>query len=135
VQLKRNVSGLCDCGDPEAWDPEHFCSDHKGGYVEPKEIIAKIPKKVKDNAEAVFQKVCLELKKNCLIILTLETSATKLGISKDELKKSVIELINLILEFLGQRIQEVPALAHIITLKLCDPLVGQIELTKGKGHD
>ena len=30
VQLKRNVGGCCDCGDPEAWDPDHFCSDHKG---------------------------------------------------------------------------------------------------------
>ena len=30
VLLKRNVGGCCDCGDPEAWDPDHFCSDHKG---------------------------------------------------------------------------------------------------------
>ena len=51
VQLKRNVSGLCDCGDPEAWDPDHFCSDHKGGYVEPETILSRIPKQVRSSAE------------------------------------------------------------------------------------
>jgi len=30
VMLKRNASGLCDCGDPDAWDTAHFCSDHAG---------------------------------------------------------------------------------------------------------
>ena len=30
IQLKRNVGGCCDCGDPEAWDQDHFCEDHKG---------------------------------------------------------------------------------------------------------
>ena len=28
VWLKTNVSGCCDCGDPEAWAPEGCCSDH-----------------------------------------------------------------------------------------------------------
>ena len=92
---------MCDCGDPEAWDPDHFCSDHTGGYAEPDEIIRKIPQKVRENAEAIFKKVCHELKKNCLMLLNFETEAIKLGMSKEDLKKSVIEQMNLIFEFLG----------------------------------
>ena len=115
------MSGLCDCGDPEAWDPDHFCSDHKGGYVEASEIIGKIPEKVRSSASSVFKKVCSEIKKNCLMLLTLECSASKLGMSKDELKKSLIELLNITFEFLGQRIKEVSAFAHIISPSFCDP--------------
>ena len=135
VQLKRNVSGLCDCGDPEAWDPDHFCSDHKGGYVEANEIIGKIPQKVKESAEQVFKKVCVEIKKNCLMLLTLETTATRLGMSKEELKKSVIEMLNITFQFLGQRIQEVSAFAHIISPYFCDSQLDYPGLLKGKGHE
>ena len=59
------------------------------------EIIGKIPLKVKESAEVVFKKVCIEIKKNCLMLLTLESSATRLGMSKEELKKSVIEMLNI----------------------------------------
>ena len=30
VIIQRGCSGMCDCGDPEAWDPKGFCSDHSG---------------------------------------------------------------------------------------------------------
>ena len=44
VQLKRNVGGCCDCGDPEAWDEKGFCSDHKGQHnVDPQELLEKMP--------------------------------------------------------------------------------------------
>ena len=43
VQLKRNIGGCCDCGDPEAWDENNFCSDHKGYKVDPKDLLEKIP--------------------------------------------------------------------------------------------
>lgn len=43
VQLKRNVGGCCDCGDPDAWDPDHFCSDHKGYAQSPEQVLAKLP--------------------------------------------------------------------------------------------
>jgi hypothetical protein len=33
IFLKQNVSGMCDCGDKDAWDPRGNCSDHTG-FVE-----------------------------------------------------------------------------------------------------
>lgn len=30
IFLKKNVSGMCDCGDLEAWKENGFCDDHKG---------------------------------------------------------------------------------------------------------
>ena len=44
VILKRNASGLCDCGDPDAWDPYHFCCDHQGqSDIASETIIMQIP--------------------------------------------------------------------------------------------
>ena len=68
VQLKRNVGGCCDCGDPEAWDPEHFCSDHKGYQMSPNETLDKLPTKIKNEAEIVFQTICSQIKKNSLML-------------------------------------------------------------------
>ena len=68
VQLKRNVGGCCDCGDPEAWDQEHFCSDHKGYGQKPDDILKKLPKGVKQSADLAFGELCVELKKYCMIL-------------------------------------------------------------------
>ena len=68
VQLKRNVGGCCDCGDPEAWDQEHFCSDHKGYGQKPEDILKKLPKGVKQSADLAFGELCVELKKYCMIL-------------------------------------------------------------------
>lgn len=52
VQLKRNVGGCCDCGDPEAWDENHFCVDHKGQHnIDPKELLEKMPNTIRNSAE------------------------------------------------------------------------------------
>ena len=32
IKYKTKVSGCCDCGDPDAWDPKGFCSDHMGTF-------------------------------------------------------------------------------------------------------
>ena len=31
VRLRRNIYGMCDCGDANLWNPSNFCSDHKQG--------------------------------------------------------------------------------------------------------
>jgi hypothetical protein len=66
VMLNRNVSGCCDCGDPEAWDPNHFCSDHAGYEKSPDEILKKIPASIRDGAFVVFKEICAKIRKNCL---------------------------------------------------------------------
>ena len=67
VQLKRNAGGCCDCGDPEAWDEDHFCSDHKGQHdVDPKEVLEKMPGMMKNSAFQVFTQLAKELKTKCM---------------------------------------------------------------------
>ena len=41
--LKTNISGCCDCGDPDAYDEKGFCSDHKGYAASSETMIAKLP--------------------------------------------------------------------------------------------
>lgn len=36
--FKSQVSGCCDCGDPDSWDPNGFCSDHQGIITSDEEI-------------------------------------------------------------------------------------------------
>jgi predicted transcriptional regulator len=36
--FKSQVSGCCDCGDPDSWDPNGFCSDHKGIITSDEEV-------------------------------------------------------------------------------------------------
>jgi len=83
VQLKRNVGGCCDCGDPEAWDPDHFCSDHKGYDQSPEEILGKLPKNIKNSADQVFTEICIELKKNCMMLQNVDKESDKQKLSKD----------------------------------------------------
>ena len=32
IVLKTNTNGCCDCGNPDAWDKDHFCPNHKGFF-------------------------------------------------------------------------------------------------------
>lgn len=66
-QIKPNVSGMCDCGDPEAWKEQGNCSKH-GGFLEEDNILSeetkrKIVKEFKRFLYYVIQ--ALELNKNC----------------------------------------------------------------------
>jgi len=61
VVLNRTVSGCCDCGDPEAWDSKHFCTDHAGYQKSPEEILKKIPQKIMEQANVVFFEVCAKI--------------------------------------------------------------------------
>jgi hypothetical protein len=86
VQLKRNVGGCCDCGDPEAWDPEHFCSDHKGYETSPEEKLDKLPKKIKESATIVFTNLCKKLKLACLAIQSFNSESKKVGMDNKKFK-------------------------------------------------
>ena len=55
VWLKTNVSGCCDCGDPEAWDEKGCCPDHKGIDSSKDSALNALPPKVRQNAPIVFK--------------------------------------------------------------------------------
>ena len=118
VQLKRNVGGCCDCGDPEAWDPEHFCSDHKGYELTAEETLAKLPKNILESANLAFTEICIELKKYCLILANHEAECKKKNMESDAFKKQHIEIVRIIFEFLTERVEEVPAFLYVIDQKL-----------------
>lgn len=66
VMLKRNTSGCCDCGDPDGWDENHFCSDHKGYKMDPEEILKRMPTQMRAAAEQVFEDLAVNLKRQCM---------------------------------------------------------------------
>lgn len=47
IWLKRNVSGCCDCGDPDAWAEEGFCSKHKGYVASIDTLLEQLPPFIK----------------------------------------------------------------------------------------
>lgn len=47
VWLKRNVSGCCDCGDPDAWAEEGFCTKHKGYVASIDTLLEQLPPFIK----------------------------------------------------------------------------------------
>jgi hypothetical protein len=71
VVINRNVSGCCDCGDPEAWDSKHFCTEHIGYEKSPEEILKKFPGNIRESAFSVFQTVCAKIRKYCLDLIRI----------------------------------------------------------------
>ena len=55
VWLKTNVSGCCDCGDPEAWAEKGCCTAHKGIDSSREAALNALPPKVRQNAPIVFK--------------------------------------------------------------------------------
>ena len=134
VQLKRNVGGCCDCGDPDAWDPEHFCSDHKGYDQSPEEILSKLPAKIRDAAEFEFEQISISLKKHCMMLQNFTSECLKHQMSSDSFKKTIIQIIHLIFKFLAQRVEEVPSFLHIICPKLNSIFIEKDLFTKNESH-
>ena len=101
VSLNRNVSGCCDCGDPEAWDQNHFCSDHSGYEKSPEEVLKKLPQNIRDGANVVFKDVCIKIKENCLILQENHLNDIKPANSEEDTKSTKIEIINSLIKFLN----------------------------------
>jgi E3 ubiquitin-protein ligase UBR1 len=58
VWLKRNVSGCCDCGDPDAWNEKGFCTKHKGYSASSEVLLEQLPVYIKKAAGFVFDHIC-----------------------------------------------------------------------------
>ena len=52
-KIKTNVSGMCDCGDPDAWRPEGNCSKHNG-FIKEDNIMSE---EVKDKLVKAFKRL------------------------------------------------------------------------------
>jgi hypothetical protein len=58
IIFKPNASGCCDCGDPDAWDVNGFCSDHQGCFKNDEEIKNYINKCFDKNIlEKIYEKI------------------------------------------------------------------------------
>ena len=115
VQLKRDVGGCCDCGDPEAWDENHFCSDHKGQHdINPNEILEKMPTIIRDSAISVFNQIAQKLRFICLKLQNFGDFCMKTNMKEDIFKNTQVATIKLIFEFMRDRIQECPTFIYII---------------------
>ena len=62
VWLKTNVGGCCDCGDPDAWNEDGFCSDHKGFGASSTAMLKTLPENIKQSAPLVFNSLASTLK-------------------------------------------------------------------------
>ena len=60
--LKTNVSGCCDCGDPEGWDMAGACDKHKGIDSSKEEALSALPTYVVEKAPAIFKSLTKILK-------------------------------------------------------------------------
>lgn len=127
MQLKRNIGGCCDCGDPEAWDENNFCSDHKGYKVDPKELLEKIPQQIRQSAEQVFKQVSVELKLHCMRLQNFSDKSSADGMSDDNFKATMVECIQLLAKFMQDRIDECSCFIHIL-----DKTLNQIYLEPEK---
>lgn len=81
--LKTNVSGCCDCGDPEGWDMNGACSTHKGIDSSKDQALNALPVSVREKAPEVFKSLT-KILKSCLLGLIEENK-------KDAHKKAVYE--------------------------------------------
>jgi hypothetical protein len=67
--LKTNISGCCDCGDPDGYKPEGFCSDHQGFAASSEAMVASLPPYLKQSSPQVFEAVMSVYKRLMLELL------------------------------------------------------------------
>ena len=89
--LKTNVSGCCDCGDPEGWDMKGACATHKGIDSSKEEALNALPAAVRDKAPEVFKSLT-KILKTCLLGLIENRN--------DSVVKNVYE--GMISDFIGE---------------------------------
>jgi len=86
--LKTNVSGCCDCGDPEGWEMAGACTKHKGIDSSKDEALDALPDTVKSRAPEVFKSLAKLFKH--LLLLLLEKTGDAWNFEKG---KRVIEIM------------------------------------------
>lgn len=105
--LKPNVSGMCDCGDKDAWDPKGNCSDHQGFVREDTVLPQKFKFKLGETLKSCFY----------VILLGYE-------VNDRPSKRTILnDLFKAVLESLIEFSQMYPTLTPVISKALYSPLV------------
>ena len=103
IFLKQNVSGMCDCGDKEAWDEKGNCCDHTG-FVEEDNIIPaeqkeSLSKRIKQTVYFIIQGI--EVLRN--------------GKKRKGLYELLIEIMDLMMELCGVYATLTPVVSRAFT--------------------
>ncbi|KAJ3430806.1 ubiquitin ligase e3 alpha-related [Anaeramoeba flamelloides] len=82
-RIRKGGSGMCDCGNPDAWNPKGFCPDHKGP---PKNLESFLEEDLQIRLKILIKCVCKYLTK--LVVKRLYTAKKQANLdtnSTDEL--------------------------------------------------
>ena len=99
VWLKTNVSGCCDCGDPEAWDPKGCCPDHQGIDSSRGPALAKVPTKIVQNAPKVFKCLTKILKGILLSLIEFKQNSSMKALFEEMITKFIDEMDKMLAQF------------------------------------
>jgi len=86
--------------------------------MSPEETLSKLPKEVLDSANLAFTEICIQLKKHCLMLANFEEESKAHKMSDKAYKQTMTSLIKMMLDFLMERVEEIPAFLYIIDEKL-----------------
>ncbi|CDW74007.1 zinc finger family protein [Stylonychia lemnae] len=129
VWLKKNVGGCCDCGDPDAWRENGFCSDHKGYEASSEQLLQNLPNYVKSSSKEVFRSICRIIK-----IQYLEIQGCKKSELIDQEGSAKITklqcLLKLFYEFLVFSVDQSLAFIHFIAEAMTDSYFETINFNK-----
>lgn len=109
VNLKAQVSGMCDCGDKDAWAVSGNCSDH-GGFIEEDKYL---PEERKESLKATIKKTMY------FLLQALEQANTEVAVAA--VSSALVEILRT-LEETGQvyvSLTPVLAKAFYLPMKYC----------------
>ena len=99
VWLKTNVSGCCDCGDPEAWDPKGCCPDHKGIDSSKGKALDALPPRIRENAPIVFKSLTKILKGILLSLIEFKSDSSMKQMFEEMIDTFMTEMDKLLESF------------------------------------
>ena len=92
IKYKTKVSGCCDCGDPDAWDPKGFCSEHMGSFNNDTDI--------ENYVKSCFDNDIIEKIKNHIIEIVKYINSYFLDCENKDVIKGNIGFSNILSNFL-----------------------------------
>ena len=107
VNYKPRVHGCCDCGDPDAWEPDGFCSLHKGTFSTNEEIDNFLIESFKS------KELINSIQEHLYTMISFVTRILNEISIKNYTSPYIQELFSLLMKFLFTISSKNPALKHI----------------------
>ena len=110
IKYKTKVSGCCDCGDPDAWSPNGFCSDHIGTFNNDNDI--------ENYVNSCFKPEIIDKMRKVLINICHLINIDCLNNEKDKTIKDNLEFnsnLNSFLEFIDKICNANLGILHIVS--------------------